>query len=180
MALSNKFVLNSFKDSLNNMHNFFNPFSKGISYIIFSLGNNSFNFFDYSDNLCGICYNNYIIPSYVDPCKHKFCLCCIIRWINHNNKCPMCRCSISNIFYVDAKAKGKQAIIETKTFFNNGIINSSNQNDSKFCVICKECNNENQLLLCSICRFNLTHLKCAGINDNHVSEFICFSCRENL
>lgn len=80
--------------------------------------------------------------------------------INRNNKCSICRCSISNIFYIDTKAKGKETIIETKTF-------------TKLCVICKKGNNENQLLLCPICRFNLTHLKCAGINSNHVSEFMC-------
>ena len=32
MAFSSQFFLNNFKDSLDNMYNFYNSFSKGISY----------------------------------------------------------------------------------------------------------------------------------------------------
>lgn len=179
MASNNKFILSNFKDALDNMHNFFNPFSKGKSFIIYYLGKNRIDFFNYSENLCSICYNNFIIPSYVDSCKHKFCLCCIVRWINQNTKCPLCRADIFNILYIDDKIKGKEAIIQAKSFYKNEIKDSSKKIDSKYCIICNNDNKANELLLCPICKYNLIHLKCAGINDNHICDFICLACRNN-
>ena len=139
-----------------------------VCHLLFNfIGKNQIYFFYYSDNFCSICYNNFIISSYIDPCKHKFYLCCIVRWINQNTKCPLCRADISNIFYVDAK--------KAKSFYRNEIIDSSKQSDSKYCIICNKDNKVNELLLCPTCKSNLTHLKCAAINDNQICDFICLS-----
>ena len=68
--------------------------------------------------------------------------------------------------------KGKEAIIQVKSFYRAKIIDSSMQNDSKYCIICNKDTKPNELLLCPICKYNLTHLKCVGINDNHICDFI--------
>ena len=56
---------------------------------------------------------------------------------------------------------GSETIIKIGEFhkrINN--INDINKLDSKICIICLKSDFENQLLLCTKCNYNLTHLVC--------------------
>lgn len=35
----------------------------------------------------------------LSPCEHKFCHACICKWLKRQVTCPICRCSVLNIFH---------------------------------------------------------------------------------
>lgn len=82
---------------------------------------------------------------------------------------------------MDSKSVGKEeVIIKTSIFEASKIDRKNNQIDSNFCIICHKKDNENQLLLCPICKYNLTHLKCSDNKGNLISEFVCKNCKNLL
>ena len=51
---------------------------------------------------CCICLSPRNLEKYTCPiCKKKFHLVCIIKWLNTNNSCPMCRTKIKSIQFTD-------------------------------------------------------------------------------
>ena len=43
------------------------------------------------DELCAICYDDHTVPTFVMCCSRIFCGACIIKWIQRNPSCPLCR-----------------------------------------------------------------------------------------
>jgi hypothetical protein len=43
---------------------------------------------------CPICYDDEVDELSETPCGHRFCTMCIKLWLEKNQVCPMCRCSI--------------------------------------------------------------------------------------
>ncbi|XP_050185766.1 uncharacterized protein LOC126647510 [Myiozetetes cayanensis] len=48
---------------------------------------------------CPICCNALDNVAYSMPCRHQFCLGCIMRWLRGNRACPLCRRPISTISF---------------------------------------------------------------------------------
>lgn len=77
------------------------------------------------------------------------------------SECPLYRREITKILYLHSQMNGSETIIKIGEFhkrINN--INDINKLDSKICIICLKSDFENQLLLCTKCNYNLTHLVC--------------------
>ena len=118
------------------------------------------------------------IPTYIQNCSHSFCYCCIIRWLNIHNSCPLCRKIISQIGYINPKVRGGKIIINAEKIKikNDNIRNDCK--DSVACIKCKKTEPSNKLLLCNFCKFNLTHLDCEAIEIDPLQNYICQDCRE--
>ncbi|XP_071887589.1 uncharacterized protein [Anas platyrhynchos] len=52
-----------------------------------------------ADVTCPVCQGTTKEPSVVIPCRHHFCLGCIMRWAEKNATCPLCRQKITAIRY---------------------------------------------------------------------------------
>jgi len=35
----------------------------------------------------------------LSPCEHKYCHACICKWLRREATCPICRCSVLNVFH---------------------------------------------------------------------------------
>ncbi|NXK23766.1 TOPRS ligase, partial [Arenaria interpres] len=46
---------------------------------------------------CPICCDSQDGIAYVSPCRHKFCLGCILRWVRRTSSCPLCRGRVEEI-----------------------------------------------------------------------------------
>ena len=57
---------------------------------------------------CTICYDVFNSPTLLD-CGHMFCGGCLIRWMNSNNTCPMCRKTIDTTKMI---CVGEEQIVE--------------------------------------------------------------------
>uniref|UniRef100_A0A6G3MJ97 E3 ubiquitin-protein ligase Topors (Trinotate prediction) n=1 Tax=Henneguya salminicola TaxID=69463 RepID=A0A6G3MJ97_HENSL len=45
---------------------------------------------EWNDNCC-ICLSPILRRSILPECTHEFCFKCIAMWLQHSNKCPLCR-----------------------------------------------------------------------------------------
>ena len=172
-------ILSSFKSSLENLHNFHNPFNNSKYKSLNFIENPSLNLFAINNGKCLICYLNIYIPTYIQNCTHSFCYCCLWRWINCHNSCPLCRQQINQIGYLDSKAKdGKIIINASQLKINSSIIQNKEPNDSVFCLVCKKTEPCNQLLLCKNCRYNLVHIKCQKLEWQDLQNYICDNCNK--
>ncbi len=53
------------------------------------------------NNSCIICFSENNTLDYWDNCQHQFCKSCIIKWLKHNNTCPICRrIKKKNLYYI--------------------------------------------------------------------------------
>eukprot|EP00075_Anas_platyrhynchos_P013498 XP_027302751.1 uncharacterized protein LOC113840305 [Anas platyrhynchos] len=52
-----------------------------------------------ADVTCPVCQGTTKEPSVVIPCRHQFCLGCIMRWAARNATCPLCRQKITSVRY---------------------------------------------------------------------------------
>lgn len=139
--------------------------------------NPSLNLFATNDGKCPICYMDLFIPTYIQNCNHSFCYCCLVRWLENNNSCPLCRQQIKQIGYIDSKAVNGKIIINATQFrIENKNIQNNNSKDSILCLKCKKSDPCNQLLLCNCCKYNLTHITCGRIEMQKIQNFICDDC----
>ena len=171
-------VLSTFSSSLENMHNFYNPYNLGMINIYFIIDNPTLNLFCLNNEICPICYIEIFIPTHSQICNHVFCLCCILRWLNSKNTCPLCRQKITEISFLDSKAKNGIIIINSNQFHINNNNHQNDKSDSILCIVCKKSGPINQLVLCQKCKFNLIHINCAGISTSEITKYICHICRE--
>lgn len=52
---------------------------------------------DASDLECSLCFRLLWQPV-TTPCGHTFCRCCLDRCFDHNPSCPLCKCSLTEVF----------------------------------------------------------------------------------
>jgi len=54
------------------------------------------------NNNCFICYDTLEYPVLEPNCQNLFCTKCLIKWLQQNNTCPLCRTDInmSNLIYI--------------------------------------------------------------------------------
>lgn len=48
---------------------------------------------EHEEEICYICMDHYRMGTRVLtlPCKHTFCRRCVVKWLNENDTCPVCR-----------------------------------------------------------------------------------------
>jgi hypothetical protein len=83
---------------------------------------------------------------------------------------------LNNIEYISPNSKIKKISIKVSDYKRNSNNDDSRKSDSKFCIECLKVDPVNKLLLCSSCKFNLTHINCIAINENEFHNFICTKC----
>ncbi|KAJ7408002.1 hypothetical protein WISP_123531 [Willisornis vidua] len=54
-----------------------------------------------TDGNCPICQDTQKDVASTLPCRHRFCLGCILRWVQRNPVCPLCRRTIGTIWFSD-------------------------------------------------------------------------------
>lgn len=118
------------------------------------------------------------IPTNLQICGHVFCLCCLLRWINSKNTCPLCRQEITEISFLYSKAKNGKIIINSNQFHIDNNFHHNGKSDSILCIVCNKSSPTNQLVLCQKCKFNLVHINCAGIETSEITNFSCPNCGE--
>ncbi|RMC01259.1 hypothetical protein DUI87_22208 [Hirundo rustica rustica] len=50
-----------------------------------------------TDSRCSICQETWDDTASALPCRHRFCLGCILRWAKRNPSCPLCRTAIETV-----------------------------------------------------------------------------------
>ncbi|NXA16234.1 TOPRS ligase, partial [Sapayoa aenigma] len=50
-----------------------------------------------TDCTCPICQDTWKDVASARPCRHRFCLGCILRWSSRNSSCPLCRRTIETV-----------------------------------------------------------------------------------
>ncbi|ALJ84463.1 ubiquitin E3 ligase ICP0 [Felid alphaherpesvirus 1] len=48
---------------------------------------------------CPICLDPMNDLTFTMPCLHKFCYSCLSRWVGLNNKCPLCKTSVTSLIH---------------------------------------------------------------------------------
>lgn len=66
------------------------------------------------ENPCNICYEPIISPVLEPNCQNLFCGDCLLKWLQRQNSCPLCRAEIdlSSLIYVENE--NKREIVEVK------------------------------------------------------------------
>jgi Ring finger domain len=62
-----------------------------------------------NDESCVICLGPIRTPTHGDNCTHQFCFNCILRWMNNNNTCPLCRKVLSETYNPTRRARDNTA-----------------------------------------------------------------------
>ena len=75
--------------------------------------------------------------------------------------------------------KNKTIIINSNQFKIDKINNKLEASDSNTCIIWKKSEHINKLLIFNYCKFNLTHIRCAGIELSEIPNFICIHCKSD-
>lgn len=60
-------------------------------------------FCDEAQSKCPICQSKIQTLAFADPCRHAFCLCCIMEWMKcvmDDPRCPMCRQSVVKLIHL--------------------------------------------------------------------------------
>ncbi|PIA15064.1 hypothetical protein COEREDRAFT_82271, partial [Coemansia reversa NRRL 1564] len=47
--------------------------------------------------LCPICLQSVVDESYTDPCYHQFCIACLLQWLEHSVRCPLCNGTVVSV-----------------------------------------------------------------------------------
>ena len=129
--------------------------------------------FSVNENKCPICYSDLYIHTYIKSCQHIYCLCCILRWVNKSNACPLCRQRINHIGFFTSESKKKSIIINSGDFEINQNDDILDCKDRQVCIICGKNEPSNKLVLCLKCKFSLTHINCGSIDLTEIQNF-CF------
>ncbi len=51
------------------------------------------------EDLCPICLQSFDTETFVDGCMHRFCLFCILQWIEVTPSCPLCKAVIRELIH---------------------------------------------------------------------------------
>lgn len=132
---------------------------------------------------CAICFEDIKRKGMINSCKHTFCLECINEWGKKNNKCPLCKKEFTKIIYNEIgikreiKVHRKELDLANDEFYYEEYLEES---IAENCLICDKSDNQNLLMICDECNYNVTHSYCDGFqNSIPEGEWFCKECREN-
>ena len=139
---------------------------------------------NFSTDECIICLTDIKNKSKINSCSHCFCFKCIKSWSQHCNKCPLCKKEFKVIItwnsekkkYIENHIKKKNYKIEENDEF---YFEDEYENISEICMICNKGNDEENLLICDKCNYNVCHTKCADLDKIPEEEWFCFECACN-
>jgi SNF2 family DNA or RNA helicase len=87
---------------------------------------------------CNICYGKLCSPVMEPACQNIFCAKCLLRWMNENASCPMCRNEVKTaelVYITQESSEEKKEKIEEPPTKENTIINIIKKNpEGKFIV----------------------------------------------
>uniref|UniRef100_U3KLH1 RING-type E3 ubiquitin transferase n=1 Tax=Ficedula albicollis TaxID=59894 RepID=U3KLH1_FICAL len=66
-----------------------------------------------TDSNCPICQETWDDMASALPCRHQFCLGCILRWATTNPSCPLCRTLIETVRFSE---RGEQDYVQFPHF----------------------------------------------------------------
>jgi len=126
---------------------------------------------------CSICLELILNSATISNCKHDFCLPCLRSWVLKASTCPMCRESFTNYTY-NQNSTGKEVSVQIseKEFSDYSISDESFLSPAESCMICRNSNNENLLLVCDGCRYNLCHTYCTNMDRIPDGDWLCAEC----
>jgi hypothetical protein len=125
---------------------------------------------------CSICLDLILNPATISNCKHEFCLPCLRSWVSKASTCPMCRESFQTYTYIQNNKEISIQILE-KDFSDYSISDESFlYSTAESCMICKNSNNENLLLICDGCSFNVCHTYCTNMDRIPDGDWLCAEC----
>lgn len=94
------------------------------------------------NEVCFICYEEIINKCILKCCKNNICFECINKWLNNNDKCPLCKVTPCNYYIVDN---------DSVKFDKRVIINSQNSKFENLEILVSKLLNENKKILIISC-----------------------------
>lgn len=127
---------------------------------------------------CSICLELMKEPSQLNTCLHEFCKDCIDHWTQLSSQCPLCKENFTKVIYYDARSHNTtEKKIKKKHFKpDEEEIEQWYTNCDDKCLICGECNNTQELLICDKCNFRICHTYCVGLDVIPDGDWICPEC----
>ena len=116
---------------------------------------------------CSICADSLNIPSMLSGCSHEFCLECIKRWAEVENKCPLCKVHFHSISYTTKRGRKCTMRCTEKVQHDH----------TGACMVCGTEEDEDVLLVCEECE-DMYHTFCLDPPLKHVPEddWFCATC----
>ena len=81
--------------------------------------------------------------------------------------------TITRIVYIDSKKENGSIFINPSHLKIRQNSISKDKLDSRCCIKCKKIESNNKLLLCYSCKYNLTHIECAKLEESEINNFVC-------
>ena len=92
---------------------------------------------------CSICMENLTNPLMVPSCQHIFCSGCILRWLNKNKICPLCRASVvlTSLVHIGLKdtIKSEKQVNRIKTKQETVVDIINKKPEGKFIIFSNHC-----------------------------------------
>lgn len=141
---------------------------------------------------CCICLEEMRDKTKPEECRHVFCRTCITAWTKtFSNLCPLCKVEIKWLMIYQVKLcpdeegyqedQDQDLVVDrievVKPILNNEISDWVNSYADR-CYICNNGENENTLLVCDQCDFNICHISCCGLQAVPEGEWYCRDCEE--
>ena len=131
---------------------------------------------------CPICLGFIIKPVIINKCSHIFCKFCLEMWSQKKENCPLCRGKIDGTtqLYFPDSSREKNTKLD-HLFLSIKHVKLDNYGKcNQYCLICKQKEPENELILCNCCNYFQSHYQCDPPMGLFSGKFYCKFCRRKF
>ena len=144
---------------------------------------------------CCICLEEMLAKTRPEECRHVFCRTCITAWTNtFSNLCPLCKVEIKFLLIFKEKTPAEmdeceeyindyeeqEDVIVDKIAVAKPVINDELsdwvESFADICYVCERGTEEQQLLVCDRCNFNICHTFCCNLDSIPEGDWFCRDC----
>eukprot|EP00347_Sterkiella_histriomuscorum_P017605 403348700 len=129
-------------------------------------------------NRCTVCLEDIHFKAQPNECVHIFCQSCIQAWTKFSNLCPLCKSEIKILNLFDQKGDFQESIKIEKPQASEEQLQEWVQEFAESCYICCSGIDENLMLVCDECNFNVAHTYCLDLPEVPEEDWYCSQCAE--
>ncbi|CDW73563.1 phd-finger family expressed [Stylonychia lemnae] len=111
-------------------------------------------------------------------CLHEYCSQCILAWTKLSNLCPLCKIEITELQLIDNEGKIQEIIKVQKRLDAFEELHDLAIQFADFCYECSQADNEQLLLVCDSCNYNVCHTYCCNLDSIPEDNWYCKNCIE--